>query len=149
VALALAIAACAPCRHVRTCVRVTSQGHPWAIYDRAIKAGSLAGAVAAAHNLNQPIVPDQALRLLLLYLRHDPGRYPRAAARWAASAATRQALDLRGLALPLEPNAHVAPGPKSANIAQSLDGGSAIWKSPRGRGDVRRFIAVSGRAIWW
>jgi len=71
---------------------VTSQGHPWAIYDRAIKAGSLAGAVAAAHNLNQPIVLDQALRLLLLYLRHDPGRYPRAAARWAASAATRQVL---------------------------------------------------------
>ena len=44
-------------------------------------------------------MPDQALRLLLLYLRHDPGRYPRVAARWAASAATQTpAITVGGLA---------------------------------------------------
>lgn len=55
--------------------------------------------MAVAHNLHQPIVPDQALRLLLPYLRHEPARYPRAAARWASSAGIQtRGLTIGGLA---------------------------------------------------
>lgn len=61
---------------------MTSQGHPYARFQRAIKSGNLLVAETAARELTQVSVED-ALSLVLLY-REDPRRYERAAAKWLA-----------------------------------------------------------------
>ena len=77
---------------------MTSQGHPGAIYQRALEARNLPMAVAAAHNL-PALTPTATLPLLLLYRDEAPERYPRAAARWAISVAERMSrLDVGQLA---------------------------------------------------
>ena len=61
---------------------VTSQGHPYARFRRALEAGNPRIAEAAARELGQISLRD-ALDLTLLF-RDDPQRYERAAARWIA-----------------------------------------------------------------
>jgi hypothetical protein len=63
-------------------VFVTSQGHPYARFRRAIETGNPRIAEAAARELSQIGLWD-ALDLVLLY-RDDAERYERAAARWIA-----------------------------------------------------------------
>ena len=59
---------------------VTSQGHPYARFRRALATGNPRIAEAAARDLEHIGLAD-ALTLCLLY-RDDPERYERAAARW-------------------------------------------------------------------
>lgn len=61
---------------------MTSQGHPYARFRRALATGNLAIAEAAARDLHTVSLGD-ALTLCLLY-RDDPEGYERAAARWIA-----------------------------------------------------------------
>lgn len=62
---------------------MTAQGSPHARFRRALASGNAALALAAAGELPQLALAD-ALALCLLLRDRDPGRYPRAAARWAA-----------------------------------------------------------------
>ena len=61
---------------------MTSQGHPYARFRRALVTGNARIAEAAARDLEHVALAD-ALTLCLLY-RDDPERYERAAARWIA-----------------------------------------------------------------
>jgi hypothetical protein len=61
---------------------VTSQGHPYARFRRALATGNACLAEAAARDVQHVALRD-ALELCLLY-RDDPERYERAAARWIA-----------------------------------------------------------------
>src|SRR5205085_10008581 len=63
-------------------VFVTSQGHPYARFRRALATGNARIAEAAARDVEHVALRD-ALELCLLY-REDPERYERAAARWIA-----------------------------------------------------------------
>jgi hypothetical protein len=60
---------------------VTSQGHPYSIFKRAIQRRNVLAAVAAARELPQLSLLD-ALHLTVLVARKDPARFPRVAARW-------------------------------------------------------------------
>jgi hypothetical protein len=68
-------------RHVRTCVPVTSEGHLYAQFQRALKTGNAHLALAAAAELRYVDLAD-ALSLVLLIRAGDPLRYERAAVRW-------------------------------------------------------------------
>lgn len=72
---------------------VTSQGHAYAQFQRALKTGNSRLALDAAGELNHVTLED-ALGLCLL-LRHDQLRYQRAAARWLA----RYHADVEGVTL--------------------------------------------------
>ena len=61
---------------------MTSQGHPYARFRRALATGNARIAEATARDLEHVALAD-ALTLCLLY-RNDPERYERAAARWIA-----------------------------------------------------------------
>jgi hypothetical protein len=61
---------------------VTSQGHTYAQFQRALKTGNPVLALEAARELTHVTLED-ALGLCLV-LRQDRGRYQRAAARWLA-----------------------------------------------------------------
>jgi hypothetical protein len=63
-------------------IAVTSPGHAYAQFQRALKAGNPVLAVEAARELEHVTLED-ALGLCLI-LRQDTGRYQRAAARWLA-----------------------------------------------------------------
>jgi hypothetical protein len=67
------------CANMRS---MTSQGHPYARFRRALATGNARVAEAAARDLQHVGLAD-ALELVLLY-RDDPARYERAAARWIA-----------------------------------------------------------------
>jgi hypothetical protein len=60
---------------------VTSQGHTYSVFKRAIQRRNVAAAVAAAHDLPNLSLAD-ALDLTMLVARKDPARHPRTAARW-------------------------------------------------------------------
>jgi hypothetical protein len=62
---------------------MTAQGHPRAIFSRAIEKGNLVIAEATAHEITN-LTLEEALRLLFLYAEKDPARYDRAALRWLA-----------------------------------------------------------------
>jgi hypothetical protein len=59
----------------------TSQGHPYAIFRRALLRGNALSALAAAKDLPQLSLSD-ALELTVLIARKDPRRHQRIAARW-------------------------------------------------------------------
>jgi|tagenome__1003787_1003787.scaffolds.fasta_scaffold17729326_1 hypothetical protein len=65
---------------------MTSQGHAYAHFQRALRTGNLFIAESAAREL-QTISLEDALRLTLLY-RRKPKLYERATARWIARYAT-------------------------------------------------------------
>jgi hypothetical protein len=60
---------------------MTAQGHPRAIFKRAVERGNLVLAEATARELGR-ITLDQALRLLFLYAEKQPINFERAALRW-------------------------------------------------------------------
>jgi hypothetical protein len=60
---------------------VTAQGHPRAIFSRAIERGNLVIAEATAREIGR-LTLEEALRLLFLYAEHDPVKFERAALRW-------------------------------------------------------------------
>jgi hypothetical protein len=72
---------------------VTSQGHAYAQFQRALKTGNAVLALDAARELNH-ITLEDALGLCML-LRYDRRRYPHAAARWLA----RYHADVEGVTL--------------------------------------------------
>jgi hypothetical protein len=62
---------------------VTSQGHPYAIFRRALERRNLIAAWAAAAELDVVSLPD-ALALCLLVRDREPARFSRLALRWHA-----------------------------------------------------------------
>ena len=60
---------------------MTAQGHPRAIFSRAIEHGNLVVAEATARELGR-LTLEEALRLLLLYAEKEPVKFERAALRW-------------------------------------------------------------------
>jgi hypothetical protein len=60
---------------------VTAQGHPRAIFSRAIENGNLVVAEQVAREVGN-LTLEEALRLLFLYADKDPARYEKAALRW-------------------------------------------------------------------
>ncbi len=62
---------------------MTSQGHPYAIFRRALERGNLAVAWAAAAELQVVSLAD-ALALCLLVREREPAKFPRLALRWHA-----------------------------------------------------------------
>jgi hypothetical protein len=60
---------------------MTAQGHPRAIFKRAIERGNLVAAEASAREVGS-LTLEEALRLLFLYAEKDPARYERAVLRW-------------------------------------------------------------------
>jgi hypothetical protein len=59
----------------------TSQGHPYAVFQRALKRRNVLSALAAAKELPQLDLLD-ALELTVLVARKDPRRHQRVASRW-------------------------------------------------------------------
>lgn len=66
---------------VRTYVRVTSDGSPYARFRRALDTGNELLVLNAARELPQ-IALEDALRICLVLRDGDPARYDRAAVRW-------------------------------------------------------------------
>jgi hypothetical protein len=62
---------------------VTAQGHPRAIFQRAIERGNLLVAEATAREVGQ-LTLDEALKLLFLCIEKEPIKFERAALRWPA-----------------------------------------------------------------
>ena len=60
---------------------VTSRGHRYAEFQRALKNGNLWVAEAAARELPQVSLED-ALKLVYLYAEKESSKYERAASRW-------------------------------------------------------------------
>jgi hypothetical protein len=60
---------------------MTAQGHPRAIFKRAIEHSNLVAAEASAREVGS-LTLEEALRLVFLYAEKDPVRYERAALRW-------------------------------------------------------------------
>jgi hypothetical protein len=60
---------------------VTAQGHPRAIFKRAIERRNVVLAEMTARELGH-VSLEEALQLLLLYAAHDPAKFERAAIRW-------------------------------------------------------------------
>jgi HEAT repeat protein len=66
---------------MRTCVRMTSSGSPYARFQRALATGNLNVIRAAAAELPR-IGIAEAAAILLVILRAEPAQYERAAVRW-------------------------------------------------------------------
>jgi hypothetical protein len=67
---------------------LTAQGHPRAIFSRAIERGNLAVAAEVAREVPN-LTLEEALRLLFLYAEKDPARYEKAALRWLCMYVTK------------------------------------------------------------
>jgi hypothetical protein len=66
---------------MRTCVRMTSEGHPGARFRRALAAGNLTAAEQAAFEL--PFIPlAEARELVELYAEYGDRKYERAALKY-------------------------------------------------------------------
>jgi hypothetical protein len=59
---------------------VTAQGHPRAIFNRAIERGNVLVAEATAREIGLSL--EEALQLVLLYAAYEPEKLERAALRW-------------------------------------------------------------------
>src|SRR3954452_3263638 len=77
---------------MRTCVRMTSDGSPYARFQRALRIGRLSMVRAAAAELPR-IDLDDALSICLLISEQDGERFERAAVRWLA----RLSLEVRSV----------------------------------------------------
>lgn len=84
----------APCRIVRTYVRMTSEGHAYARFQRALSRRNLAAAEDAARELAQ-LSLDDALQLVHLYAERRSAKFERAATRWLARYLTETSPALR------------------------------------------------------
>jgi hypothetical protein len=88
---------------------VTAQGHPRAIFARAIKRGNLVAAEASAREVGN-LTLEEALRLVFLYAEKDPVRYERAALRWLVRNLTEQKATLLGAQLAVSALAELRAG---------------------------------------
>lgn len=61
---------------------MTAQGHPRAIFKRAIERGNVVIAEATAREIGLNL--EEALQLVLLYAAYEPAKLERAALRWFA-----------------------------------------------------------------
>jgi hypothetical protein len=61
---------------------MTAQGHPRAIFKRAIERGNVLVAEATAREIGLSL--EEALQLVLLYAAYEPEKVERAAPRWFA-----------------------------------------------------------------
>ena len=59
---------------------MTAQGHPRAIFKRAIERGNVLVAEATAREIGLSL--EEALQLVLLYAAYEPAKVERAALRW-------------------------------------------------------------------
>jgi hypothetical protein len=59
---------------------LTAQGHPRAIFKRAVERGNVLVAEATAREIGLSL--DEALQLVLLYAAYEPAKLERAALRW-------------------------------------------------------------------
>jgi hypothetical protein len=59
---------------------LTAQGHPRAIFQRAVERGNLVIAEATAREIGLSL--EEALQLVLLYAAYEPEKLERAALRW-------------------------------------------------------------------
>ncbi len=62
---------------------MTAQGHPRAIFSRAVERRNLVIAEATAREIGK-LALDEALKLLFLYAEKEPIKFERAALRWLA-----------------------------------------------------------------
>ena len=102
---------------------LTSQGHPYARFQRALRTGNPEIALAAARDLPTLDLAD-ALSLVLL-LRSDAARYPRGAVRWLERYCRECAdVSLRDSRLALDAFIELAEhrpgGPASRGLAERL-----------------------------
>jgi hypothetical protein len=93
---------------------VTAQGHPRAIFSRAIERGNLVAAEASAREIGS-LTLEEALRLLFLYAEKEPIKYERAALRWLARYVTDgEAVSLLKAQLALSGLAELRAGKREA-----------------------------------
>ena len=93
---------------------VTAQGHPRAIFSRAIERGNLVIAEATAREIGR-LTLEEALRLLFLYAEHDPIKFERAALRWLSRYVTEgKAVSLLKAQLALTTLAELRAGEREA-----------------------------------
>lgn len=98
---------------------VTSQGHPYAIFRRALERQNLVAAWAAASELQVVSLPD-ALALCLLVRDREPTRFSRFALRWHARfCAETQGIGLEDGRLALDLLAAMA-GPEPTRAGRAL-----------------------------
>ena len=98
---------------------MTSQGHPYAIFRRALERGNLAAAWAAAAELRVVSLAD-ALALCLLVREREPARFSRVALRWHARfCAETKGVDLEDARLVLDLLAAIG-GREPGRAAQAL-----------------------------
>jgi hypothetical protein len=66
---------------------MTAQGHPRAIFQRAVERGNLVAAESTARELGS-LTLEEALGLLFLYAEKEPIKFERAELRWLAQCLT-------------------------------------------------------------
>jgi hypothetical protein len=71
---------------------LTAQGHPRAIFNRALENGNLVLAEMTARELGR-LTLVESLRLTIVYADRDPDKFGRAAARWLARFTAEAGLD--------------------------------------------------------
>jgi hypothetical protein len=93
---------------------LTAQGHPRAIFSRAIEHGNLLAAESSAREIGR-LTLEEALRLLFLYAEHKPIKFERAAPRWLARYVTEgKAVSLLKAQLALSALAELRAGEREA-----------------------------------
>jgi hypothetical protein len=93
---------------------MTAQGHPRAIFSRAIERGNLVVAEASAREVGR-LTLEEALRLLFLYAEKGPVKYERAALRWLVRYLTEgKAVSLLNAQLALSALAELRAGEREA-----------------------------------
>jgi hypothetical protein len=109
---------------------VTSEGHAYARFRRALERGSPLQVRAAASEL-KTLGLDDALAVCLVFLDREPEVFPRAAARWVARLALEQPVALADAQLALASLGALAHGDRRAG-AQTLIELCARYRLPRG-----------------
>jgi hypothetical protein len=93
---------------------MTAQGHPRAIFQRAVERGNLVVAEATARELGQ-LTLEEAVRLLFLYAEKEPVKFERAALRWLSRYLTEgKAVSLLKAQLALSALAELRAGEREA-----------------------------------
>jgi hypothetical protein len=120
---------------------VTSEGHPYAIFRRALDRRNAPAAWAAAAELSRISLED-ALALCLLMAERQPARFERAAARWIARYVEEEPrVGLEELRLTTELIVSL-PGPHAVAAARAL----CELFAARGRADLIEALDSSRRS---
>ena len=106
------------CVRVQGSVRVTSQGHPYARFQRALNGNSMVVIRAAASELERVSLED-GLAVCLAFLELEPETYPTAASRWVARLTLERRLAIVDSQLALAAVATLA-GPSARAGAEAL-----------------------------